>query len=227
MIFRRRNLLKAGTAGLAVGLVNPFSALAQTSAAASSGQLEGGTGSVRLEGRLKSGVLEIEARDFVEGRDRALVARGKFNSIDLYCAMFSYNHDRTVFALLRDSDHSTTLVLSDSENPKIGHLVAWNDAEAPGTFRVDKQKVFDAASLKESILDGKGSSLDLVGKRKAPVFSLQELETVFGDNPALREFMRGERSTHHPRAELKPIEWICHFLSTVPGSLIGPFWAAH
>jgi hypothetical protein len=227
MIFERRNFLKTGTAGLAAGLVNPASALAQTSATASSGELEGGTESVRLQGRLKSGVLEIEARDFVEGKDRTLVVRGKFNSINLYSAMFSYNHDRTVFALLRDHDHSTTLVLSDTEDPKIGRLSVWNDAEAPETFRVDKEKVFDTENLKESILDGKGSSLDLVGKRKPPVFSPEELEMVFGDNPGLREFMRGKRSTHHPRPEQKLNAWICHFLSNVPGSLFGVPWAAY
>jgi hypothetical protein len=227
MMFERRNFLKTGTAGLAAGLMIPVSALAQSSAAASSGELEGGTGSVRLRGRLKAGELELEVRDFVEGKDRALVARGKFNSINLYSAMFSYNHDRTVFALLRDEDHSTTLVLSDTEDPKIGRLSVWNDAGAPETFRVVKEKVFDTENLKESILDGKGSSLDLVGKRKAPVFSLKELEMVFGDNPELREFMRGKRSTHHPRREQKLIAWDCELLSTVPGSLLGVVWAAY
>jgi hypothetical protein len=231
MISERRNFLQTGTAGLALGLVNPFSALAQTSAAASSGQLEGGTGSVSLKGQLKSGVLALEAKDFVEGRDRALVVRGEFNSIKvnsikLYCAMFSYDHDRMVFALFRDHDHSTSLVLSDSEDPKVGRLLIWNDVEAPGTFRVDKEKVFEVENLKESILDGKGSSLELVGKRQAPVFSLEEIESVFGKNPVLREFMRGERSIHHPRPEQKLIEWICHFLSKVPGNLFAAFWAA-
>lgn len=226
MRFERRDFIKTGTAGLTAGLVSPGLALPQSPAGAVSAEFEGGTGSVRLEGRLKSGVLKLEARDFVEGPDRSLIIHGKLNSINLYCAMFSYNYDRTVFALLRDNDHSTTLVLSNTDDPKIGRLVVWNDAEAPETFRFDKEKVVDTENPKESILDGRGGALDLVGKRKPPAFTLQELESVFGDSPALRKFMRGERSTHHPPPDRKLAASFCHLLSIVPGSLFGPVWVA-
>jgi len=142
----------------------------------------------------------------------------------LYGAMFSYDHDRTVFALLRDNDHSTTLVLSDTDDAKIGRLVVWNDLEVPESFRVDKDKFMDTKNLKESILDGKEKTLDVIGKRKPPDFSLKELEALFGSNPALLEFMRGNRSLHHPLPSDKSLAWACDILSTLPGSLFGLAW---
>lgn len=227
MTFERREFIKTGTAGLAFGLANADLARAQTSAAASSGGFERGTGSVHLEGRLKSGLLKLEARDFVDGRDRALIIQGQLSSVDLYCAMFSYNQDHTVFALLRDHGHSTTLVLSDTEDLKIGRFVVWHDAAAPGTFRIDKEKFMDTENPKTSLLDGKGDGLDLLGKRQPPDFTMQELEAVFGNNPALQEFMRGRRSTHHPAPSEKLKMWICHLLSGVPGSLFPLVWAPY
>ncbi len=225
MRFERREFIKTGTAGLAAGLVNADLAGAQSSATASRGEFEGGTGSVRLEGQLKSGLLKLEAKDFVDGKDRALIMQGELNSVDLYCAMFSYNQDRTVFALLRDHGHSTTLVLSDTEDVKIGSLVVWHDAAAPGTFRIDKEKFMDTKNPKTSLLDGKGDGFDLLGKRQPPNFTMQELEAVFGNNPALQEFMRGRRSTHHPAPGEKLKVWMCDFLSGVPGSLFPLGWA--
>ncbi len=224
MTLERRDFIKTTTTGLAFGLVNPGMAYAQTSAGAASGEFEGGTGSLRLEGRLKAGVLKLEGQEFIEGKDRALIIQGRLNSLKLYCAMFSYNRDRTVFALLRDNDHSTTLVLSDTDEPKIGRLVVWNDMEVPESFRVDKDKFMDKQNLKESILDGKEKALDVLGKRKPPEFTLQELESVFGSNPALLEFMRGKRSAHHPIRSEKLLAWSCDLLSALPGSLFGLAW---
>jgi len=221
MTLERRDFIKTTTTGLAFGLVKPGMAYVQTSAGAASGEFEGGTGSLRLEGRLKAGVLKLEAQDFIEGEDRALIIQARLDSLKMYCAMFSYNHDRTVFALLRDTDHSTTLVLSDTDDPKIGRLVVWNDMEVPESFRVDKDKFMDKQNLKESILDGKEKTLDVLGKRKPPEFTLQELESVFGSNPALLEFMRGKRSAHHPLRSEKLLAWACDLLSTLPGSLFG------
>lgn len=226
MTFERRDFIKAGTAGLAAGFMKPGLARAQSSGAASSGELEGGTSAVHLEGRLKSGVLKVEARDFVEDKDRSLIINGELNSVKLYCAMFSYNHDGTVFAILRDHDHATTLVISDTDDPKTGRLVVWNDAAAPETFRIDKDKFMDTENAKASILDGRGEVLDLAGKRKPPDFTLKELEEVFGDNPALLEFMRGNRSTHHTLTGDKFNLWICRFLCRIPGSMFPLAWAA-
>jgi hypothetical protein len=224
MTLERRDFIKTTTTGLAFGLVKPGMAYAQTSAGAASGEFEGGTGSLRLEGRLKAGVLKLGAQDFIEGKDRALIIQARLNSVKLYSAMFSYDYDRTVFALLRDNDHSTTLVLSDTDDPKIGRLVVWNDLEVPENFRVDKDKFMDTPNLKESILDGKGKTLDVLGKRKPPEFTLKELEAVFGSNPALLEFMRGRRSTHHPRSSEKLLVWACDVVSTLPGSFYGLAW---
>jgi hypothetical protein len=224
MTLQRRNFIKTTTTGLAFGLVKPGMAYVQTSAGAVSGEFEGGTGSLHLEGRLKAGLLKLEAQDFIEDKDRALVIQARLDSHKLYNAMFSYAHDRTVFALLRDDDHSTTLVLSDTDDPKIGRLVVWNDQEVPDNFRVDKDKFMDTLNLKESILDGKEKSLDVLGKRKPPVFTLKELEAVFGSNPALQEFMRGNRSLHHPLPSNKLAALPCHLLSNLPGALYGLAW---
>jgi hypothetical protein len=215
MRFERRDFLKTTTTGLAFGLVKPGMAYMQNSAGAASGEFEGGTGSLRLEGRLKAGVLKLEAQDFIEDKDRALIIQASLDSHKLYNAMFSYDHDRTVFALLRDNDHSTTLVLGDTDDPKIGRLVVWNDVEVPDSFRVDKDKFMDTQNLKESILDGKGKTLDVLGKRKPPEFTLQELETVFGSNPALLEFMLPSN---------KLAATFCDLLSSLPGSLFILFW---
>jgi hypothetical protein len=224
MTLERRDFIKTTTAGLAFGLVKPGMACAQTSAVAASGEFEGGTGSLHLEGRLKAGVLKLEAQDFIEGKDRALIIQARLDSFKLYNAMFSYDYDRTVFVLLRDNDHSTTLVLSDTDDPKIGRLVVWNDQEVPDNFSVDKDKFMDTVNLKESVLGGKEKSLDVVGKRKPPDFTLKELEAVFGSNPALLEFMRGYRSLHHPLPSNKLAAWSCDVPSTLPGSLLGLAW---
>jgi hypothetical protein len=97
---------------------------------------------------------------------------------------------------------------------------------APDTFRIDKEKFMDTQKLKEAILDGKGDSLDLVGKRNPPPFTLNELETVFGDNEALNEFMRGHRSHHNLRAEDKLYAFFCDLVSSLLGSLTGLAWYA-
>ncbi|MGC1615315.1 MAG: hypothetical protein WA736_11560, partial [Candidatus Acidiferrum sp.] len=70
MTFKRRDLIKFGSAGLAVGLVNSRPQLARASTVAAGGELEGGTGSLRLQGQLKSGTLVLETQDFVQGLDR-------------------------------------------------------------------------------------------------------------------------------------------------------------
>ena len=227
MTFERRDFIRTTATGLAFGLVKPGTAYAQTSGGATSGEFEGGTGSLRLKGQLKAGVLKLEAQDFIEGKDRALIIQAILDSVKLYCAMFSYYSDRTVFALLRDHDHSTTLVLSETDDPKIGRLVIWNDVGVPDSFRVDKVKFMDTENLKESILDGKGKSLDVLGNRKPPEFTLQELESVFGSNLALLEFMRGKRSTHHPLPAEKLDAYVCHLLSILTGSLFGVAWLGH
>ena len=223
MGFQRRNFIKVGAAGLTAGILHPSMMFAQASSVGKS-EFEVGGGSVRLQGKLKSGMIRIDAHDFIEGRDRSITTHSKFNSANLYGATFSHNYDRTVFAMLSDDVHSTTLVLSDSDDPKVGRLSVWNDAEAPRTFKVDKVKAVDAQDLKESILEGKGGALDLVGKRKKPPFTWDELESVFGQDPALLKFMRGQRVSHHPLADQKPLQWACRIIGSIPGSVLGLMW---
>jgi len=227
MALERRDFIKTTTTGLAFGLVKPGMAYLRTSSGAASGEFEGGTGSLRLEGQLKAGVLKLEARDFVNGKDQALIVQGELKSINLYCAMFNYNEDVAIFSVLRDHDHSTTLVLSNTDDLKVGRLVVWHDAAAPETFGIDKEKFMDTGNLKPSILDGRGDALDLLGKRRPPDFTPQELEAVFGSSAALLEFMRGRKSTHHPAPSEKLKVWMCELLSGVPGSLFTLFWEAY
>ena len=226
MAIERRCFIKSGFAGLSAGLLGTELVCAHGTTGSSKGNLEGGTGSVRVEGQLKSGLLKVEAQDFTEGRDRCLIMNGTLGAIKLYCSMFSYRNEQTIFAVLRSNGHTSSVVLSDSDDPKIGNLVVWNDAEVPGTFRIDKEKYLETLKPEESILDGKGGSLDLVGKRNPPSFTLSELEAVFSDNEALDEFMRGHRSRHILRAENKLYAFACHFVSNIGGSLTGLAWLA-
>jgi len=226
MAIERRDFIKSGFAGLSAGLLRAELAQAQGYPGKGRGEFEGGTSSVRLEGRLKSGVLKMEAQEFSEGRDRFLVVNGRLGAIDLYCSMFRYNDEETVSEVLRSNGHTTSVVLSKSDDPNIGHLVVWNDTSAPNTFRIDKDKFLETQKFKEAILDGKGDSLDLIGGRNPPAFTFNELEGVFGDNDALKEFMRGHTSRHELKAPDKLEAFICHLFSSIGGSLVGPFWAA-
>jgi hypothetical protein len=224
MIFERRDFFRIGTAGMAAGLMTPVLAMSQDSSTPVTGELEGGTGSLRLEGRLKAGLLKLEARDFTEGHDRSVVVHSSLNSIDMYSGMFSYEYDATVFAVLRDNGHTTSIVLSNTDDSSVGRIMVCNDSEPPGIFGIDKGKFIEKENLKESILDGKGASLDVVGKRKPPLFVWRELESVFGNEPALLEFMRGKKARHQPSKDEYKREWICRVLSWVPGSTLALAW---
>jgi hypothetical protein len=223
MELERRGFLKAVTRGLALGCASATVALGQTSGGTVAGELQGGSGTLHLEGRLKSGTLTLDAQEFRDRTDRSVIVRSRLDSIDLYSAMFSYQHDRTVFALFHDNDHSTTVVLSDSDDTKIGRLVVWNDNQTPQIYNIDKNKIMGTENPKD-IGDVNGKTPDLVGNRKLPAFTWQELESVFGSDPELLAFMRGKKSTHHPHEENKVLEWICRFLSMVPGSTLSLFW---
>jgi hypothetical protein len=221
MTLERRDFLRAATTGLAFGLASCETAFGQKSA--STGELRAGSGTLDLEGRLKSGVLKLEAQDLLDRADHSVIVRSTLGSTALYSAMFSYQNDLTVFALFHDSGHSTTVVLSPSDVPKIARLVAWNDSEAPQIFSLDKAKIMEADSI-DDITDVNGKAPDLVGKRKPPPFTWSELESVFGSDPALLAFMRGRKSTHHPSEDDKLSHHPCRLLSLVPGSTLSLFW---
>jgi len=221
MKFERRDFLRTATSGLAFGLASCGQALAQNS----TGELRGGSGSLSLEGRLKAGILRMELQDFIDRADRAAVVRGTLGTTRLYSAMFNYEKDSTIFALFHDNDHSTTIILSNLDDPQIGRLVIWNDRDTPQISSIDKAKIM-AADEPKDIVDVTGNIPDFVGKRKPPAFTWRELESVFGSDPALLAFMRGEKSTHHPREDKKLLDWMCRLLSMVPGSLLSPIWEA-
>lgn len=223
MKVQRRGFIKTVTTGLAIGYVNR--AFGQTPKHGATGEIETSSASLQLRGGLKSGTLTLDAQEFLERTDRSVIVHGKLNSTDLYSAMFSHAKDRAVFALVSDSGHSTTLVLFDSADPKIGQVVIWHDNDPPQIYKFDKRKIAQTDDPKE-VKDVNGKTPDLVGNRKPPQFTWQELESVFGSDEALLQFMRGKKSTHHPREEDKLSEWICRFVSLVPGSTLSLFWLA-
>jgi hypothetical protein len=222
MRFERRDFLKIGAAGLTTGLVNSGPQLAHASAAATGGELEGGTGSLRLEGQLKSETLVLEAQDFMQGLDRTVIVHGTYKSKNFYAKMFSHHRDSTVLAILGDKAHSTTLVLSDSEVAEIGRLIVWHDNAAAGSFRIKKGDFLE----KEAIVDEGRKPIDFAGKREVPDFTQKELEAVFGNDAELLRFMRGKRSHHNPSQDQLLQEWICKFVIILPGSPFTLFWAA-
>jgi hypothetical protein len=222
MTFERRDFLKVGTMGMATALATPAFAFNDDSAAKGKGSLRGDCSWIRLEGQLKAGHMIIEARSFDEGKDRTVIMHSKLDSVDLYSGMFSHDLESSIFAVFRDNDHSTSLVVSNTDDPKIGRLLVWNDSDAPGVFEVNKDKFMDSENLKDSIRDSKGATVDLVGKRKPPAFTWRELEAVFGDDLALNEFMRGRKSHHAGGVQ----EFACRFVSIVPGSPVGLLWQA-
>jgi hypothetical protein len=222
MTFERRDFLKFGTVGMAAATVTPAFAFNDDSAAKGKGSLRGDCSWIRLEGQLKAGHMIIEARSFDEGKDRAVIMHSKLDSVDLYSGMFSHDLESSIFAVFRDNDHSTSLVVSNTDDPKIGRLLVWNDSDAPGVFEVNKDKFMDSENLKDSIRDSKGATVNLVGKRKPPAFTWRELEAVFGDDLALNEFMRGRKSHHAGGVQ----EFACRFVSIVPGSSVGLLWQA-
>jgi hypothetical protein len=222
MTFERRDFLKFGTVGMAAATATPAFAFNDDSAAKGKGSLRGDCSWIRLEGQLKAGHMIIEARSFDEGKDRAVIMHSKLDSVDLYSGMFSHDLESSIFAVFRDNDHSTSLVVSNTDDSKIGRLLVWNDSDAPGVFEVNKDKFMDSENLKDSIRDSKGATVDLVGKRKPPAFTWRELEAVFGDDLALNEFMRGRKSHHAGGVQ----EFACRFVSIVPGSSVGLLWQA-
>ena len=220
MTFERRDFLKIGTMGMATAMATPAFAFDDDSPAKGKGELEGGCSSVRLEGQLKAGHMVIEARTFEDRKDRAVIMHSTLNNVDLYSGMFSYDHEKTIFAVFRDNDHSTSLLISNTDDPKIGRLLVWNDSDAPGVFEVDKEKFMSSENLTDTIRDTKGNVVDVVGKRKPPAFTWRELEAVFGEDPALNEFMRGKKSHH--KGGLR--EFGCRTASAPRGSTLTLGW---
>jgi hypothetical protein len=227
MRVERRDFLKTATAGFALTLASQRKAMGQPSANVS-GELRSGSGTLYLEGKLKSGLLKLDAQDLLDRKDYSVIVRGrlessvqgKLESAELYSAMFAYQDDLSVFALFHDHDHSTIVVLSDSNNEKIGGAVVWNDGETPQILNFDKAEILHA-DKPQDIHDVNGNVPNWIGKRRPPDFTSMELESVFGSDPELLAFMRGKKSTH-PRAEVK--EWMCWLSSNVPGSMLGPVW---
>jgi hypothetical protein len=225
MELKRRGFLEAVTVGVALGFTNCVEAIGQSSGKAVSGELLTGSGTLRLEGELKSGHLALDAHDFIDRASQGVVVRGRLDppgSLELYSAMFNHQNDLRVFAVFQDSGHLTTAVFSNSDDPKIGRVVVWNDSERPQVHDIDKAEVISAKDPKD-IKNQSGETPDLLGKRKAAVFTWRELEDVFGSDPALLAFMRGKKARHQGK---NISEWMCRYCSMVPGSLLSLVWEA-
>jgi hypothetical protein len=222
MTFERRDFLKIGSAGLAAGLVNSGLSAGQAAAPAVKGTLESGTGSLHLEGRLKSGLLQIEMQDFSQGPDRMVIGNGRLNSRKFYNAMFNHHYDRTVFVILADENHSTTLVLSNSDVAEIGRLTVWHDSGAPQSFRIKKLAFME----NDAIVEEKGTRIDLVGKRKPLDFTARELEEVFGNDPELLKFRRGVPIVHNNSPEMRLSNWFCIIIGAILGQILSIRWEA-
>jgi hypothetical protein len=226
MELERRGFLKAVTSGLALGCTDCIEAIGQDTRKAVSGELLTGSGTLHLEGILKSGKLALDAHDFLDHASQGVVVRGKLDppgskSVELYSAMFNHQNDMRVFAVFQDNDHLTTAVLSNLDDSKIGRLVVWNDNETPQIHNIDKKNVMSTEDPNR-IKDLNDKTPDLLGKRNPAVFTWQELEKTFGSDQALLAFMRGKKAKHGDELS----EWICHLLSMVPGSLLSLAWEA-
>ena len=226
MSFERRNFLKLGTVGVAAAMATPTYAFNDDSTAKGKGSLQGDCSWIRLEGQLKAGHMVMEARAFEEGKDRTVIVHSKLDSVDLYSGMFSHDLESSIFAVFRDTDHSTSVLLSNTDNSKIARLLVWNDSAAPGVFEIDKDKFMDSENLNASLHNPQGTTVvDVLGKRKKPEFAWRELEAVFGDDPALNQFMRGDKSRHHP-AKGNLLAFGCHIIMSLPSSTLALFWEA-
>src|SRR5215470_7292750 len=97
MGFKRRGFLKVVTTGLALGCADFDGVLARPPGGTPDSELLAGSGTVHLEGKLKSGTMTLEAQDFLDRTDRSVVVRGRLVSAgsdwSLYSAMFSYQND--------------------------------------------------------------------------------------------------------------------------------------
>jgi hypothetical protein len=226
MELERRGFLKAVTGGLAIGCTNCVELTAQTS-----GELLTGSGTLHLEGKLKAGILKMDAHDFLDHTSQAVVVRGMLEAsgpkpVELYSAMFNHQNDLRVFAVFQDNNHLTTTILYNSDDPKVGRLVVWNDNETPNVHEMDKKLIMNTEDLKD-IKDLSGRVPNLLGRRNAAVFTWRELEDVFGSDKALLAFMRGKKATHQPTKGYEEVEWMCRLLSMCPGSLLPLYWEAY
>jgi hypothetical protein len=185
-----------------------------------------------LVGRLKAGTLKIEVKEFVDGADRTVILHARLNDLKFHQTMFSQNYGREYFAQFTEDGHShrTTLVASETDDIKIGRLILWHDRESPESFRIDIDHFLKAHNLQESILDGKAASLNLLGGRKAPPFTPDEIERVFGSKPSLLRFMRRKRPPSHTikhsasflgaalQGDPQTALWECELLLYVPSA---------
>lgn len=78
MELQRRGFLRA-VPGLALGFANCTMALGQSS----TGELEMASGTLHLQGKLKSGSLTLDAQDFIDCADRSVIVRGRLDSTHL------------------------------------------------------------------------------------------------------------------------------------------------
>ena len=180
-----------------------------------------------LEGRLKSGALKLDAQksSLIGQTFTSLVTTSRSELLPICIGnVRSPTPTPSRFcAVYNDNDHSTSVVLSDSDDAKIGRLVVWNDNHTPQIYNIDKNKIMGAQNPKD-VRDVNDKTPDLVGNRKISAFTWQELESV---SVPIRRSWRlcgvRNRLTIHAE-ENKLLEWVCRLLSMVPGSTLSLIW---
>lgn len=236
MKFERRDFFRLGAAGLAGSAFSWESAFGQDKDRdqdAKSGaiaELRGGSGTLYLELKLRSGTLKLQVEEFRSGKDHAAVARGTFARaggarIKLYRSFFCVDDARQVFARLGDDDHWTSLLLARTDDANVESLTVWNDAKPSESFRIDKKKFLAVANTKggpnpqDYIIDGKNGNPDLKGSRMPPDVTVEDLENALDNNRDYLAFRRGDRP---PRQHASLAAFECGFL--VVGVIGGVFF---
>ncbi len=223
MNFERRGFLRATTAGLAGTIFNlehAFSQEVQPQAKAPANkpshqtgsrrpiEFVGGTGSLRLDLKLKSGTLEVDADNYSRGFDAGAFATGTFtpsggSPARIYRSYFCVNSAKQVFCRLGDDDHWTSLVFAATDDRDIYSLALWQDDGSPEIFRLSKKAFLEAASETAGrpdptkyILDQRGPAFKPDGNRKPPNITMEELIDALDDDRQFLAFVRGKNLAH-------------------------------
>jgi hypothetical protein len=166
----------------------------------------GGSGRLRLSGRLRAGDLDIECEEFSSGTERFTVVRGTIGDQPIYRAKVSYDGDRVLFLQTKDGDVGMTVVFSDATRDGYSNMTVIHDGQPAKAFLVEKAVVFDKRDLRAAIVDeAERGSLDLVGRRPVPPITPGELYDVFAGLDDFQRFLRGSASVASQFSEANPV----------------------
>ena len=253
MNFERRDFLRVTSAGLAGGIFNFPNALAQVNQGDQSptqppaGQkttnssqetspyesrypggvhFNGGSGSLVLHLKFKTGSLDVHVENFSRGDDKLFIMDGTFEPADkskkptrVYRSYFGAGDGNEIFARLGDGHEWTTLVMAPSERDGVESLTVWNTAQPVQTFHIDRHKFNDDPHNPDGyVIDIRGRRFDLQGKREPPPITAEELQNSLENLPDYVAFTRGRGVSGRHAA---PMEFVCGALILiVPGGAL-------